>query len=111
MRQYILQFTLLFGPLVLFFLWVWLTSAGKRARAAGRAGWRSVAYAFAFGAVLNLLVIVAIVISGQTRGGGRDQVYIPPNTNEDGQIVPGRFVPAEEAGEQDAPAPAEEAPS
>jgi hypothetical protein len=96
MRNYILSLTLLFGPLILLFLYLHLSASGKRARAAGKGGWKSVAYALGIGAVLNLLVVFAIVLSTSSEPGARDLVYKPQHVDENGKIVPGRMVPREE---------------
>lgn len=52
--------------------------------------------------IASLVVIIGGVLTAlllTSRGGDRDQIYIPPRV-EDGRVVPGRFVDPEEAAQE-----------
>ena len=52
--------------------------------------------------IASLVLIIGGVLTAlllTSRGGDRDQIYIPPRV-EDGRVVPGRFVDPEEAAQE-----------
>lgn len=107
MSAILLRVLLFLLPFVLFWLLIKFVR-GRRRTTAGASDPAALAAdeareerrAWVFIASLVLIiggVLTALLLT--SRGGDRDQIYIPPRV-EDGRVVPGRFVDPEEAAQE-----------
>lgn len=107
MSAIVLRVLLFLLPFVLFWLLIKFVR-GRRRTAAGASDPATLAAdeareerrAWVF--IASLVVIIGGVLTAlllTSRGGDRDQIYIPPRV-EDGRVVPGRFVDPEEAAQE-----------
>ena len=107
MSAILLRVLLFLLPFVLFWLLIKFVR-GRRRTTAGASDPATLAAdeareerrAWVFIASLVLIiggVLTALLLT--SRGGDRDQIYIPPRV-EDGRVVPGRFVDPEEAAQE-----------
>ena len=107
MSAIVLRVLLFLLPFVLFWLLIKFVR-GRRRTTAGPSDPATLAAeeareerrAWVFIASLVLIiggVLTALLLT--SRGGDRDQIYIPPRV-EDGEVVPGRFVDPEEAAQE-----------
>ena len=112
MSAILLRVLLFLLPFVLFWLLIKFVR-GRRRTTAGASDPATLAAdeareerrAWVFIASLVLIiggVLTALLLT--SRGGDRDQIYIPPRV-EDGRVVPGRFVDPEEAAQEAADPP------
>ncbi|MEA1942161.1 MAG: DUF6111 family protein [Pseudomonadota bacterium] len=80
-------------PFLLFFIWRWQTRSEVKLTATPAL---KLALAGAVFAIVMMIVLVMIDAAGGGREGDR---YVPPRV-VDGEVVPGHFVPAEEADDE-----------
>ena len=108
MSAILLRVLLFLLPFVLFWLLIKFVRGRRRTTAAGASDPATLAAdeareerrAWVF--IASLVVIIGGVLTAlllTSRGGDRDQIYIPPRV-EDGRVVPGRFVDPEEAAQE-----------
>lgn len=98
MRTFLTIVLPLIAPTVLFLLWSWMQA--KRAQAEARhepiPSWQTWPWGrlLLIGALLSAATLGTLAILREGRPG---MEYVPPHT-ENGELVPGKFVPVEEAG-------------
>lgn len=98
----LLRILLLLLPLLLFLLWIW---ARRRAQQKGH-DLATLDYKVA--GLLGLAIVAILLIAWfgiSDDAGDRDAIYIAPHVNEDGDVVPGRFVDPEDLEEEKAEDP------
>lgn len=93
-RLILIEAILFLIPFALYFVWRAVLER-KEAATGGRFNERPWQMLIVAGGVLAIGGLIAFAVIGSGRG---DSVYIPAYV-EDGRVVPGRFVPADEAGE------------
>ncbi len=99
MRTFLTIVLPLIAPTIVFFVWSWFQA--RRARAEARhepiPAWQTWPWGrlVLTGAVLAILTLSTFAL---LREGGPGMQYVPPHM-EDGELVPGQFVPADEAPE------------
>lgn len=77
-------------PFLIFFIWRWQSNSEHPIEATPTLRLAAV------GAGLSILMMIALVLLESGRGGHEGELYVPSRM-VDGRIVPGYFVPVEEA--------------
>jgi len=80
-------------PFLLFFIWRWQTRSEVKLTATP-----ALKLALA-GAVFAIVMMIVLVMIDAASGGHEGDRYVPPRV-VDGEVVPGYFVPAEEADDE-----------
>lgn len=94
----LLRVLLLLLPLVLFLLWIW---ARRRAQQRGE---NLAKLDYKVAGLLGLAIIAILVIAWfgiSDDAGDRNAIYIAPHVNEEGEVVPGRFVDPEDVAKEE----------
>ena len=77
-------------PFLIFFIWRWQSNSDPPIEAT------PTLRLAAIGAGLSILMMIALVLLESGRGGHEGELYVPSRM-VDGRVVPGYFVPVEEA--------------
>lgn len=89
-RITIIEIASFFLPFLIFFIWRWQSSSEHPIEAT------PTLRLAAIGAGLSVLVMIALVLLESGQGGHEGELYVPPRV-VDGRVVPGHFIPVEEA--------------
>ncbi len=93
-RITIIEIASFFLPFLIFFIWRWQSNSDHPIEAT------PTLRLAAIGAGLSILVMISLVLLESSQGGHEGELYVPSRVVE-GRVVPGYFVPAEEADATD----------
>jgi hypothetical protein len=93
-RITIIEIASFFLPFLIFFIWRWQANTDTPIEET------PTLRLAALGAGLSILVMIALVLMESSQGGHKGELYVPSRV-VDGRVVPGYFVPVEEADPAD----------